>query len=412
MGGRFPKAPDLETYWRNLLAGRDCITEIPADRWDSRRFYHPDPAHPDTTYGRWGGFIDDVDKFDPLFFNISVREAEQMDPQQRLFLECAWETFEHAGYAHRKRLRETEVGLFVGAMWNEYSVITAEQGSFRGRYAGPGSLYWQIANRVSYFLDLTGPSIAIDTACSSSLTAVHLACKSILDGECAMALAGGVNLSLHPEKYLYLGQQRFLSTDGRCRSFGEGGTGYVPGEGVGAVLLKPLEQALADGDTVHAVIRGTAANHGGRASGFTVPNPRQQGRLVETALTRAGVSPSELGYIECHGTGTALGDPIEIEGHRLGKVGHRSPGGRRGHCRAHQDGPLPPAREDSPEPAQPREEPAHRLRGGAVLRRRGGARLSTARRLELRWAQLVRCRWLQRLRRPAVVRGLGARPRR
>lgn len=314
MGGRFPKAPDLETYWRNLLAGLDCITEIPPDRWDSRRFYHPDPTHPDTTYGLWGGFIDDVDKFDPFFFNISVREAEQMDPQQRLFLECAWETLEHAGYANRQLLREADVGLYVGAMWNEYSVITAEQGSFRGRYAGPGSLYWQIANRVSYFLDLTGPSIALDTACSSSLTAVHLACRSILDGECAMALAGGVNLSLHPEKYNYLGQLRFLSTDGRCRSFGEGGTGYVPGEGVGAVLLKPLERALADGDTIHAVIRGTAANHGGRASGFTVPNPRQQGRLVETALSRAGVAPSELGYIECHGTGTSLGDPIEIQG--------------------------------------------------------------------------------------------------
>ncbi|QSQ25574.1 SDR family NAD(P)-dependent oxidoreductase [Pyxidicoccus parkwayensis] len=314
MSGRFPKAPDLEVYWRNLLAGLDCITEIPADRWDYRRYFHPDPTHADTTYGRWGGFIEDVDKFDPLFFNISVREAEQMDPQQRLFLECAWETLEHAGYGNRKLLREANVGLFVGAMWNEYSVITAEQGTFKGRYAGPGSLYWQIANRVSYFLDLTGPSIALDTACSSSLTAVHLACQSILDGECRMALAGGVNLSLHPDKYLYLGQLRFLSTDGRCRSFGEGGTGYVPGEGVGAVLLKPLEQALADGDSIHAVIRGTSVNHGGRASGFTVPNPRQQGKLVETALSRAGVSASELGYIECHGTGTALGDPIEIQG--------------------------------------------------------------------------------------------------
>jgi acyl transferase domain-containing protein len=314
MSGRFPMAPDVETYWRNLLAGRDCITEIPADRWDYRRYFHPDPTHADTTYGRWGGFIDDVDKFDPLFFNISVREAEQMDPQQRLFLECAWETLEHAGYGNRKLLREANVGLFVGAMWNEYSVITAEQGAFRGRYAGPGSLYWQIANRVSYFLDLTGPSIALDTACSSSLTAVHLACQSILDGESSMALAGGVNLSLHPDKYLYLGQLRFLSTDGRCRSFGEGGTGYVPGEGVGAVLLKSLEQALADGDTIHAVIRGTSVNHGGRASGFTVPNPRQQGSLVETALARSGVAPTELGYIECHGTGTALGDPIEIQG--------------------------------------------------------------------------------------------------
>ncbi|AKQ65801.1 Malonyl CoA-acyl carrier protein transacylase [Myxococcus hansupus] len=327
MSGRFPKAPNLDAYWSNLLAGRDCITEVPADRWDAQRHFHPDPANPDTTYGRWGGFIDDVDKFDPFFFNIAVREAEQLDPQQRLFLESAWETVEHAGYGNRRRLRDANVGLFVGVMWNEYSLVTAEQGAFRDRYAGPGSLYWQIANRVSYFMDLTGPSVAIDTACSSSLTALHLACQSLWDGECGMAIAGGVNVSLHPFKYVYLGQLRFLSTDGKCRSFGDGGTGYVPGEGVGAVLLKPLDQALKDGDTIHAVIRGTSVNHGGRASGFTVPNPNQQAALVEAAFERAGVSPTDIGYVECHGTGTSLGDPIELRGLTQAFLKRGAPGG-------------------------------------------------------------------------------------
>ncbi|MGA1868339.1 MAG: thioester reductase domain-containing protein [bacterium] len=307
MSGRFPKSPTVESYWQNLVDGRDCIEQIPRERWDCEKFLH-------TSYGKWGGFIDDIDKFDPLFFNISPLEAEQMDPQQRLLLECTWETMERAGYGDRNLYRDKLVGVFVGTMWNEYSLVAHQGGFLNNTYAGPGSIYWAIANRISYVMDFKGPSIALDTACSSSLVAVHMACQSILHGDCDMAIAGGVNLSLHPSKYIYLSQAKFLSQDGRCRSFGEGGTGYVPGEGVGTVLLKPLAKAIEDGDHIYGLIRGSSTNHGGKATGFTVPNPEAHTRLITKAFERAHISPDKLGYIECHGTGTILGDPIEIAG--------------------------------------------------------------------------------------------------
>ncbi len=309
MSGRFPLAPDLWAYWDNLIAGRDCIRPVPAGRWERALGRRPEGAPGHT---RRGGFIDDVEGFDPLFFNLSVREAERMDPQQRLALENAWHTLEHAGYGRRERHAGRAVGVFLGTMWNEYSLYAAEQGYLSGGYGGPGSVYWQIPNRVSYAFDFSGPSLAIDTACSSSLTAIHLACQALRSGDCEMALAGGVNLSLHPAKYDYLEQGRFLSSDGRCRSFGADGDGYVPGEGVASVLLKPLSRALADGDRVYGVVLGSSVNHGGRAAGFTVPDPGAQQALVERAMTRAGVAPHEVSYVECHGTGTALGDPIEI----------------------------------------------------------------------------------------------------
>jgi acyl transferase domain-containing protein/NAD(P)-dependent dehydrogenase (short-subunit alcohol dehydrogenase family)/acyl carrier protein/SAM-dependent methyltransferase len=309
MSGRFPMAPDLWAFWDNLLQGRDCIRPVPAERWQRALGRRPDGA---AKRPRWGGFLDNVDHFDPLFFNLSVREAERMDPQQRLVLENAWHTLEHAGYSARERHAGRAVGVFVGTMWNEYSLYAAEQGYLAGAYGGPGALGWQISNRVSYHFDFTGPSLTIDTACSSSLTAIHLACQALRAGDCEMALAGGVNLSLHPAKYDYLQEGRFLSSDGRCRSFGAGGDGYVPGEGVASVLLKPLARALADGDRIYGVVLSSAVNHGGRAAGFTAPNPAAQQALAEQALQRAGVTPQEISYVECHGTGTALGDPIEI----------------------------------------------------------------------------------------------------
>ncbi|QAT84741.1 polyketide synthase [Corallococcus coralloides] len=317
MSGRFPLARTVPEFWRNLVDGVDCIQEIPPERWDANAIQGSRSDVGARSYGRWGGFIEDVDRFDPLFFNVSPKEAEEMDPQQRLFLECVWETLEDAGYAARKRYAHQSVGLFVGSMWNEYSLLAHEQGLLQGDYKGPGSLSWAIANRVSFFMDFKGPSLAVDTACSSSLVSIHLACQSLLTGECDMAVAGGVNLSIHPGKYVYLSQAKFLSSDGRCRSFGEGGDGYVPGEGVGAVLLKPLAAALADGDRIHAVIRGSASNHGGKAAGFTVPNPEQHARLIQKSMARAAVGPEDIGYVECHGTGTSLGDPIEIRGLQL-----------------------------------------------------------------------------------------------
>ncbi|QSQ25573.1 KR domain-containing protein [Pyxidicoccus parkwayensis] len=317
VSGRYPGARNLRDFWRVLAEGRDCITEIPRDRWDHARYFDPDREKPGGTYSKWGGFLDDVDRFDALFFNISPREAELLDPQERLFLEIAWGALEDAGYTRvglrRGGIRPEEAGVFVGVMWSNYQLYGAEDARL-GRGPLPVSAHWSIANRVSYFFDLQGPSLAVDTACSSSLTALHLACESLRSGDCRLALAGGVNLSTHPYKYLALSQGRFMSSDGRCRSFGEGGDGYVPGEGVGAVVLRTLEDAERDGDHIYAVIKGTAINHGGHANGFTVPNPNAQAALIRRALERSGVEPSTISYVEAHGTGTALGDPIEIAG--------------------------------------------------------------------------------------------------
>jgi len=314
LSGKFPQADDQFEYWKNLIENRDCVEEIPADRWDYLPLYVKEKSRENKTYGKWGGFINDVDKFDPFFFSIPPREAELMDPQQKLFLMCCWEAMEDAGYGNRANCRTKKIGVFVGTTWHEFSLCSHEEGWLEGQYKGPGALQWGIANRVSYCLDLTGPSMTIDTACSSSLVAIHQACQAILAGDCDMALAGGVNLSLHPSKYVFLSQANFLSSDGKCRSFGEGGNGYVPGEGLGAVLLKPLTQAKAEGDYIYGVIKGSATNHGGKATGYTVPNPEAHREVIVTALERAAVHPEDLTYIECHGTGTELGDPIEIKG--------------------------------------------------------------------------------------------------
>ncbi|MEV7244331.1 SDR family NAD(P)-dependent oxidoreductase [Streptomyces sp. NPDC093248] len=316
ISGRYPEARDLDEFWRNLAEGRDCVTEVPADRWDADALFDADPAAPGRSYGRWGGFLDDVDSFDSLFFRISPKQARTMDPQERLFLETAWSALENAGYppsripAPRFGGQGHDVGVFVGVMWDDYAVLAATE-SARGNHQVVLANRASIANQVSYFGDFRGPSVVVDTACSASLVAVHQACESIRRGECSYALAGGVNVSVHPDKYVHLSHRTMLSTDGRCRAFGAGGTGYVPGEGVGAVLLKRLSDAVRDGDTVHAVIRGTAVNHGGRTSGFTVPNPQAQQALIEQALAAAGVDARTIGCVEAHGTGTALGDPIE-----------------------------------------------------------------------------------------------------
>ncbi|WP_412756908.1 SDR family NAD(P)-dependent oxidoreductase [Legionella bozemanae] len=314
ISGRYPEAKDLTEFWHNLYAGKDCIREIPKERWALADYF--DVNHPGKTYSKWGGFLTDVDQFDPLFFNISPREAALMDPQERLFLETAWKTIEDAGYV-RDALAGKKVGVYVGVMYGQYQLFDSEL-SDSSQFIPTNSLFASIANRVSYFFDFHGPSIALDTMCSSSLTAIHLACQSIHEGECEMALAGGVNLSLHPNKYLLLSHGKFLAHDGHCRSFGEGGDGYVPGEAVGAILLKPLDKALADGDLIYAVIKGSHLNHGGKTNGYTVPNPNAQADLLAETYQKANIDPAQVSYIEAHGTGTSLGDPIEIAG--LNKV--------------------------------------------------------------------------------------------
>ena len=315
LAGRYPGAERLDQFWENLKLGRDCITEIPAEAWNYRPIYDPERQRQNAISCKWGGFIKDADKFDALFFHISPLEAETLDPQARIFLETAWHCVEDAGYAPRSfaaLFSNRKVGVFVGVSTNEYQLLklpTSDDIDINGV-----AYLFSVANRVSYHLGLHGPSLSVDTACSSSLSAIHMACKSIIHGECEAAIAGGVTLSLHPHKYQYLSQGNFLASDGRCRSFGAGGDGYVPGEGVGAVLLKPLPRAVQDGDHIYGVIKGSAINHGGKTSGFTVPNPKAQAQLIREALHDAGIDPRTISYVEAHGTGTELGDPIEIAG--------------------------------------------------------------------------------------------------
>ena len=312
VSGRYPLAETLDDYWENLKSGRNCVTEVPKERWDWRDHYDPSATKEGISYSKWGAFIGDADRFDPLFFNILPVEAESMDPQERLFLETAWAVLEDAGYT-RKDLSGTghKVGVFVGVMNSGYEFL-AGQASSGGQSTGAHSAHWSIANRVSYCFDFQGPSIAIDTACSSSLTAIHLACESIRIGECQSAIAGGVNLILHPGQYERLSSVRMLASDDKCRSFGEGADGFVDGEGVGAVLLKPLLEAIRDRDHVYAVVKGSSINSGGKTSGYTVPNPNAQVTVILEALEKAKVDPQTISYVEAHGTGTSLGDPIEV----------------------------------------------------------------------------------------------------
>jgi amino acid adenylation domain-containing protein len=308
LAGRYPGASDLEAFWRNLSAGVDSITEIPPDRWRVGR-------DGGASYCRWGSFIADHDRFDPLFFGVSPREAATIDPHERLFLELSWELFENAGYSLDRLAERFEgrVGVFAGVMYGEYEFFGVES-TLRGRPMALGAHHASVANRVSYFYDFQGPSLAIDTMCSSSMTALHLACRSIEAGDCLAAVVGGVNFNIHPNKFLAISQLGMGSRSGRCRPFSDGADGFVPGEGGGALLVRPLADAEEDGDNILAVIKATAVNHGGRTNGYTVPNPARQARMVETALARAAVDPRTITYVEAHGTGTSLGDPIEIAG--------------------------------------------------------------------------------------------------
>ncbi len=318
ISGHYPQADSLDTFWMNLEAGKDCITEIPPERWPLDEFYHEHPEDAvaqGKSYGKWGSFLEGFADFDPLFFNISGREAMSMDPQERIFLQSAWEALEDAGYTrHRLETQfDNNVGVFAGITKTGYDLYGSAWRQ-QGKLFYPHTSFGSVANRVSYLLNLRGPSMPIDTMCSSSLTAIHEACERLRQGVCHMAIAGGVNLYLHPTNYVELSALKMLSKDGKCRSFGKGGDGFVPGEGVGVVLLKPLSRAMADKDRIHAVIRATSVNHGGKTNGYTVPNPKAQGALIRETLNKAGVHARTVSYVEAHGTGTELGDPIEVRG--------------------------------------------------------------------------------------------------
>lgn len=310
LSGQYPGASNLQEFWDNLCNGIDSITLIPRERWNYEDYYARRTGEFGVTNCKWGGFLKDMDKFDPLFFNISPNEACLMDPQERLFLETAWHVIEDAGYS-RKYMDTNNVGVYVGVMYGQYQLLPA---MVNGHNLGHTSIYASIANRVSYYLNLHGPSVAMDTMCSSSLTSIHMACNAIRNKECDLAIAGGVNITIHPDKYIFLSQGNFTSEKGYCSSFGEGGDGYVPSEGVGAILLKPLKKAIEDHDNIYAVIKGSSLNHGGKTSGYTVPNPSAQSVVIKDALLRSGIQADTISYIEAHGTGTSLGDPIEIRG--------------------------------------------------------------------------------------------------
>jgi acyl transferase domain-containing protein len=311
LGCRFPGGVvDADSYWNLLENGVDAITEIPADRWDVDAFYQAEAGHPGKMSTRWGGFLDDLDQFDAAFFGISAREAEAMDPNQRLVLEVSWEALENAGYA---RLAGTRTGVFVGAFGSDYGIRQFSHPEDVSPYAVTGNAHSMISGRLAYLLDLRGPAVSIDTACSSSLVALHLACQSLRTGDVDLALAGGVNVILSPLATIGFSQFGMMATDGRCRTFDARATGFVRGEGCGMVVLKRLSDAVADGDDVLAVIRGGAINQDGRGTGLTAPNVFSQRELLRRALKSSGVAAEQVSYIEGHGTATPLGDPIEVE---------------------------------------------------------------------------------------------------
>ena len=315
LSGVFPQSPDAESLWSHLAANHDLISEIPLGRWDGEAYYDASGEQSHKSYSKWGGFVEDVAGFDAGFFNISPREAELMDPQQRLFLQTVWQTVESAGYSPLS-LSGEGIGVFVGVQFSEYQSLLSQAG-ISDALGATGNSQTMLANRVSYFMDWHGPSEAIDTACSSSLVAIHHAVQAIRNGECGQAIAGGVSLMLSPDTFVATSRLGVLSKEGRCKTFDAQADGYVKGEGVGALLLKPLSQAQADKDNILGIIRGSAVKHGGKAQSLTAPNAKIESELLIEAYLQANIPIETVSYIETHGTGTKLGDPAEIEGLKL-----------------------------------------------------------------------------------------------
>lgn len=313
MSGVMPGSDNLEIFWNNLINQKDLVSEVPKDRWDWKEYDGNPELEPNKTNSRWGGFLNEVDKFDPIFFGISPREAELMDPQQRIFLETVWKTIEDAGYK-ASDLSGSNTGVFVGVATWDYLDLLREQGVEIQAHTSIGTAHSVLANRISYYFNFKGPSEPVDTACSSSLVAIHRAIQAIHDHECECAIAGGVNVIVSPTLQISFGKAGMLSEDGKCKTFDKDANGYVRGEGCAALLLKPLNKAKKDNDHIYGVIKSSSVNHGGHVNSLTAPNPNAQAELIEDAVRKAGVTVDTISYIECHGTGTPLGDPIEING--------------------------------------------------------------------------------------------------
>ncbi|MNX28828.1 Phthiocerol/phenolphthiocerol synthesis polyketide synthase type I PpsA [compost metagenome] len=322
---RFPSTDSLR-YWPDLLQGRDLVTEVDPDRWATDTYHHPLREHPGTAYTRAAGSLGDVSGFDAAFFGISPREAALMDPQQRMLLEMAWEAIESAGIKPSS-LRGSDCGVYVGIASADYSYRMAEDLGVIDAAFATGNTNSIAANRLSYVYDLRGPSMAVDTACSSSLVAFHQACRAIESGDISQALAGGISLHLHPYGFLIFSKASMLSRLGRCNVFDAAGDGYVRSEGGGLFMLKEHDRAIADGDRILAVVAGTGVNTDGRKSGLTVPSAEAQAALLRQAYDRAGILPEDVDYLEAHGTGTPVGDPIETRAIGMA-LGQRRPAGK------------------------------------------------------------------------------------
>ncbi|MBW4084439.1 SDR family NAD(P)-dependent oxidoreductase [Paenibacillus sp. S150] len=311
VNAKLPQSDSVHQFWENLIKGNSCITEIPSSRWAIDGFYSPDSSDSEKSHCKWGGFLSEIESFDHQFFNISAKEAEAMDPQQRLFLEVVWGLFEDAGY--KPENIDPKTGVFVGVISTDFAQYLNQQ-AVNGKTPYRWGDAYQIANRISYFFNFKGPSLSLDTACSSSGTALHLACQSLMSKESRTAVVGGVNLILHPSRYIQYTQMGLLTSEDKCRPFSAEARGTIMGEGVGAILLKQLREAIQDGDQIYGIIKSSAINSGGKTNGFTVPNPRAHAELIKEAISKAGIEPGTVSYIETHGTGTIVGDPIEING--------------------------------------------------------------------------------------------------
>jgi acyl transferase domain-containing protein len=323
MACRFPGAADLRAFWNVLRHGVDAIEEVPRERWDTDALYDPRPGVPGKMCSKWGGFVEGIDRFDAAFFGISAHEAARMDPQQRMFLELAWAALEDAGQAPLA-LAGTRTGVFAGVCGNDYATLYARDLDLIDADYGTGNAPSIVANRLSYVLDLKGPSETIDSACSSSLVALAHALSNLRARDCDMAIVGGVNAVLAPESSIYFSHARMLARDGRCKTFDSSADGFVRSEGGGVVVLKRLSQAIADGDRVYALVAGGAVNHDGRSNGLLAPNGLAQQDVVQRALANAGIGAADLDYVEAHGVGSPVADAVELRA--LGAVlGERSP---------------------------------------------------------------------------------------
>lgn len=309
---RFPGAQNYEEFWDNLKEGRSSIQEIPKERWDWKEYWG-DPQADNKSNSKWGGFIQDADAFDPGFFGLSAREVEATDPQQRIMLELSWSCLEDAGILPSE-ISGDKIGVYMGVFNFDYKGLQEQTNQIIETYHSIGTASAVIANRISHFFNFKGPSFPIDTACSSSFNAIHSAAQSILLGESNMALAGGISLILTPSRHISFSKAGMLSPTGSCKTFDDSADGYVRSEGAGVVLLKPLEQALEDGNSIYGVLKGTAVNHNGRTHTLTYPNPEAQADVIAEAHKKADIPVESISYIEAHGTGTPKGDPMEFQG--------------------------------------------------------------------------------------------------